>query len=118
MRFPSLSNGHYTIPSDNRELQLAYCTFAILVNYTIPSDNRELQPIVQYYHPKNNYTIPSDNRELQLPFISGCKTVNYTIPSDNRELQLLATAPVLFGIIPYQVITGNYNHDIAVVKSK
>ena len=34
---------------------------------------------------------------------------DYTIPSDNRELQQYNTSKVLILIIPYQVITGNYN---------
>jgi len=34
---------HYNIPSNNRELQLAECTFFHLFNYNIPSNNRELQ---------------------------------------------------------------------------
>ena len=33
----------YTIPSDNRELQLAAAPVAFVEYYTIPSDNRELQ---------------------------------------------------------------------------
>ena len=50
----------YTIPSDNRELQLTIPDFKLPQNYTIPSDNRESCITVRY-----NYTIPSDNRELQ-----------------------------------------------------
>ena len=34
----------YTIPSDNRELQLEKVSGKNMNNYTIPSDNRELQP--------------------------------------------------------------------------
>ena len=34
---------------------------------------------------------------------------NYTIPSDNRELQLTKEKAEQLLIIPYQVITGNYN---------
>ena len=55
------------------------------------------------------YTIPSDNRELQRTSFTYAGKTNYTIPSDNRELQpavLLIRLPL---IIPYQVITGNYN---------
>ncbi len=33
--------------------------------YTIPSDNRELQLIMDFGSLKGDYTIPSDNRELQ-----------------------------------------------------
>ncbi len=42
----------------------------------------------------------------------GTNTTNhpdYTIPSDNRELQLHYFPSVYPLIIPYQVITGNYN---------
>ena len=35
-------------------------------HYTIPSDNRELQQASLSYYGKHYYTIPSDNRELQL----------------------------------------------------
>ena len=56
------------------------------------------------------YTIPSDNRELQLTVIDDVKGVNYTIPSDNRELQREWNNSLKELIIPYQVITGNYNH--------
>ena len=35
---------NYTIPSDNRELQLNFSYWKIEWYYTIPSDNRELQP--------------------------------------------------------------------------
>ncbi len=34
---------------------------------------------------------------------------HYTIPSDNRELQPRRLDPPEKTIIPYQVITGNYN---------
>ena len=34
---------HYTIPSDNRELQLILLLQTFSFHYTIPSDNRELQ---------------------------------------------------------------------------
>ena len=56
-----------------------------------------------------NYTIPSDNRELQLACPHGEELFYYTIPSDNRELQLGAVVTCDIAIIPYQVITGNYN---------
>ena len=55
------------------------------------------------------YTIPSDNRELQLEDDGYSAKNNYTIPSDNRELQLMAFNLPHQVIIPYQVITGNYN---------
>ena len=35
--------------------------------------------------------------------------LDYTIPSDNRELQRQGIATKIWQIIPYQVITGNYN---------
>ena len=56
-----------------------------------------------------HYTIPSDNRELQL--LEGCdyNECYYTIPSDNRELQQHESIQKQNLIIPYQVITGNYN---------
>ena len=56
-----------------------------------------------------NYTIPSDNRELQQYTPDEIKAGNYTIPSDNRELQPVKKYELLKSIIPYQVITGNYN---------
>ena len=34
---------------------------------------------------------------------------DYTIPSDNRELQQSRYQDHILAIIPYQVITGNYN---------
>ena len=37
----------------------------ILKNYTIPSDNRELQLRTHHFDMDFDYTIPSDNRELQ-----------------------------------------------------
>ena len=55
------------------------------------------------------YTIPSDNRELQLMFSHSFRALNYTIPSDNRELQRTKKDGYISSIIPYQVITGNYN---------
>ena len=58
---------------------------------------------------QSNYTIPSDNRELQRLIGVGGAVPDYTIPSDNRELQLIIIIIKLYQIIPYQVITGNYN---------
>ena len=63
-----------------------------------------------------NYTIPSNNRELQLATHTPIHSKNYTIPSNNRELQPLEAICGMLGIIPYQVITGNYSkvaHKIA-----
>ena len=56
-----------------------------------------------------DYTIPSDNRELQPSVPCFPVEINYTIPSDNRELQLPKSSMLFSFIIPYQVITGNYN---------
>ena len=61
---------------------------------------------------EHDYTIPSDNRELQLTIPDFKLPQNYTIPSDNRELQLSLPALPSGIIIPYQVITGNYNINI------
>ena len=77
--------------------------------YTIPSDNRELQRLIEPTLAPYNYTIPSDNRELQLAGGRDLSDRDYTIPSDNRELQLQLAYLRLIKIIPYQVITGNYN---------
>ena len=77
--------------------------------YTIPSDNRELQHDETARGIGANYTIPSDNRELQRIGARGGGSSDYTIPSDNRELQRRHEKPVYTLIIPYQVITGNYN---------
>ena len=77
--------------------------------YTIPSDNRELQHHYLDQKAKENYTIPSDNRELQRRSGRKPNNTDYTIPSDNRELQPLYRNRESVSIIPYQVITGNYN---------
>ena len=37
---------------------------------------------------------------------------DYTIPSDNRELQRPTRTKAVRSIIPYQVITGNYNQSV------
>ena len=85
-------------------------------DYTIPSDNRELQlrgvaGILNF-----DYTIPSDNRELQLEGDCSSRAIDYTIPSDNRELQPFCVPRFPNLIIPYQVITGNYNGVCAVLQ--
>ena len=77
--------------------------------YTIPSDNRELQPLPRPKSERDNYTIPSDNRELQQWKRTRHSRNYYTIPSDNRELQQCVKYKRNLKIIPYQVITGNYN---------
>ena len=56
---------YYTIPSDNRELQLIITIQKIALNYIIPSDNRELQRSNHKAPANENYTIPSDNEENQ-----------------------------------------------------
>ena len=78
-------------------------------NYTIPSDNRELQRSAIVRAAATDYTIPSDNRELQPSAFVAVTAWNYTIPSDNRELQHAIGKGISIMIIPYQVITGNYN---------
>ena len=60
-----------------------------------------------------DYTIPSDNRELQHEAGLAVMAYNYTIPSDNRELQRRWLERVTYIIIPYQVITGNYNPTVS-----
>ena len=83
--------------------------FILCSYYTIPSDNRELQPVQVLQTVPLHYTIPSDNRELQLMAVRLFMRQYYTIPSDNRELQLPNSSTLKISIIPYQVITGNYN---------
>ena len=78
--------------------------------YTIPSDNRELQRPCADGKIWDDYTIPSDNRELQPDDDTEEKLMDYTIPSDNRELQQSRYQDHILAIIPYQVITGNYNN--------
>ncbi len=107
-----LKNYYYTIPSDNRELQHDETARGIGANYTIPSDNRELQRIGARGGGSSDYTIPSDNRELQPAPLFHFMILYYTIPSDNRELQRRHEKPVYTLIIPYQVITGNYNGSV------
>ena len=87
-----------------------------MADYTIPSDNRELQRVVLEADISHDYTIPSDNRELQLWWGVRKLARNYTIPSDNRELQLDVCKGTSSEIIPYQVITGNYNKWCAQIK--
>ena len=58
----------------------------------------------------SDYTIPSDNRELQPGVSVNATSSHYTIPSDNRELQPNVIEKIQNEIIPYQVITGNYNY--------
>ena len=64
------------------------------------------------------YTIPSDNRELQQYNEYPPQHDNYTIPSDNRELQPVTITADGSSIIPYQVITGNYNQEPVLLSEK
>ena len=84
-------------------------SFLNLWDYTIPSDNRELQLVPVGVSAPPDYTIPSDNRELQHLLCFSTYPKDYTIPSDNRELQQWKKDKILNAIIPYQVITGNYS---------
>ena len=55
------------------------------------------------------YNIPSNNRELQLAQFITLSCSDYNIPSNNRELQRSVKSFIIFLIITYQVITGNYS---------
>ena len=79
--------------------------------YNIPSNNRELQPFLFLFLPLCYYNIPSNNRELQLRQLPPFVLCYYNIPSNNRELQQKAIISISYGIITYQVITGNYSSD-------
>ena len=61
------------------------------------------------------YNIPSNNRELQQHWSTMVTVYNYNIPSNNRELQLLPRWSLLFPIITYQVITGNYSNGMNLI---
>ena len=61
------------------------------------------------------YTIPSNNRELRLDGYPVSIPQYYTIPSNNRELRRRSKQFAVCSIIPYQVITGNY--DVWTVKA-
>ena len=74
------------------------------MHYTIPSDNRELQRSRLNKCRAADYTIPSDNRELQPWRKTGAHYFYYTIPSDNRKLQQSRYQDHILAIIPYQVI--------------
>ena len=87
MHLESFRISHYTIPSDNRELQQRGNEQKSENDYTIPSDNRELQQFFDELFIKPRYTIPSDNRELQRSNHKAPANENYTIPSDNVENQ-------------------------------
>ena len=42
--YAGLLLSYYTIPRNNRELQLIQEKFSLIIDYTIPRNNRELQP--------------------------------------------------------------------------
>ena len=77
--------------------------------YTIPSDNRELQQEYLFIDVSDDYTIPSDNRELQRGYnqMQATKIIPYQVITGNYNK--VSSSAALYGIIPYQVITGNYN---------
>ena len=77
--------------------------------YTIPSNNRELRHGNKFTIQVIDYTIPSNNRELRQKQGVDALISNYTIPSNNRELRQLNQRFHRKRIIPYQVITGNYD---------
>ena len=78
-------------------------------DYTIPSNNRELRLVFVYSFVFTYYTIPSNNRELRRNYKLGNVRYYYTIPSNNRELRHYGNVEAQRNIIPYRVITGNYD---------
>ena len=78
---------HYTIPRNNRELQLLDFVHRKWFNYTIPRNNRELQHDVNYH--KMKVIIP------------------YQEIIGNYSIVLFRFMKVI--IIPYQEIIGNYS---------
>ena len=100
---------YYNIPSNNRELQQAIRSKAVIIYYNIPSNNRELQPVPAIQSSALDYNIPSNNRELQHFFRFYFYKPYYNIPSNNRELQRRCNTSLPLQIITYQVITGNYS---------
>ena len=108
-RYAGFGVPYYTIPSNNRELRHMPFSIHTLFYYTIPSNNRELRRAIRKRVSRADYTIPSNNRELRPNVWSGKMLGDYTIPSNNRELRLLGMDSLTFKIIPYQVITGNYD---------
>ena len=108
-RLVILTAPDHTIPSDDRELQPMKSSSVMSSYHTIPSDDRELQPGRCVRLRSCHHTIPSDDRELQQILICLSQTNHHTIPSDDRELQQFTHASVEAGIIPYQVMTGNYS---------
>ena len=100
---------YYTIPRNNRELQLNHWHICYVSNYTIPRNNRELQLcshrtqsvlIIPYQEIIGNYSkvlIQYHAQEI-IPYqeIIG----NYSSLACPRHAQM---------IIPYQEIIGNYS---------
>ena len=64
--YAGLLLSYYTIPRNNRELQLYIKDRAAEGDYTIPRNNRELQHQPELTPVPFHYTIPRNNRELQL----------------------------------------------------
>ena len=64
--YAGLLLSYYTIPRNNRELQLSIVKLTVSFYYTIPRNNRELQQIKRSSYAELYYTIPRNNRELQL----------------------------------------------------
>ena len=63
--YAGLLLSYYTIPRNNRELQLSEHSSNQTIDYTIPRNNRELQPTTCCTSDFKYYTIPRNNRELQ-----------------------------------------------------
>ena len=82
------------------------CAFSY---HTIPNDDRELQPLHCRVHVFEDHTIPNDDRELQHQRSDRHDQLYHTIPNDDRELQPLGVVLLGEGIIPYQMMTGNYS---------
>ena len=76
---------YYTIPSDNRELQLIITIQKIALNYIIPSDNRELQRGNHKAPANENYTIPSDNEENQKSILKLRKNRNQPLHYNKKQ---------------------------------
>ena len=108
-RYAGFGVPYYTIPSNNRELRRAHCLLVRESYYTIPSNNRELRHYACIFTVRFYYTIPSNNRELRRSDLCIIGSFDYTIPSNNRELRQILLNFKTHIIIPYQVITGNYD---------
>ena len=102
---------NYTIPSNNRELRLPSPSRSIPSHYTIPSNNRELRHLRPIRDQRFYYTIPSNNRELRRPHNDRFSSaiIPYQVITGNYDIKVIAIKRL--NIIPYQVITGNYDYD-------